>query len=258
MDFKIVFFNVILCCLSCFYYTERVIAHGVNPQLELVVSRDGANHLIKKVTFDELSSNFADQKQRKKKEVLLAQILERGLEFISPESRTEIDLLILVNHQKEWVSIPRWVLTKYPYLLALRLDSKGEIVSCLRDGKNQKNISQKLSVEKFFLHQILRLEFSSYKDQYGPLLLKRRTNPVDILGEKLFVENCTSCHFKDRARGVESLFKMVSSLSSDKMKLFVQRGHFPQKSKQEFPLKNRRAVADYWSELLKKLETKGM
>ena len=51
-----------------------------------------------------------------------------------------------------------------------------------------------LPVESYFLSEVSRLELSNYSERYSGLFLKRRTDPLAMRGEKIFVQNCITCH----------------------------------------------------------------
>ncbi len=131
--------------------------------------------------------------------ILLSTIVEKGLSELPSEQRAQIDLVILKNSSGESALIPRSMISKYPILLALNWagksqDHRGPIYSIIPWSSNSKILKEDLPLEKFFLPQIARIELSNYRDRYSFLFLKRRTDPSAMRGEKLFVQNCASCH----------------------------------------------------------------
>jgi hypothetical protein len=141
------------------------------------------------------------------KGVLLSSFVEKVLDHLSPENRSHIDLIILKGSAGTQALIPRAMITKYPLILALSSDKNerkqgtGTGVSVVPPWSSKPKIMDEgLPIENYFLFNVNRIELTSYKDRFSSLFLKRRTDPSAMRGEKLFVQNCVSCHAEGDAR----------------------------------------------------------
>ena len=65
--------------------------------------------------------------------------------------------------------------------------------------------SENLPIESYFLGDLTHIELSNYRERYGSVFLKRRTDPLAMRGEKLFVQNCVGCHADGGKPGLAEL-----------------------------------------------------
>ena len=132
--------------------------------------------------------------------VLLSQVVEKTLNELSLEHRAQIDLLILKGKSGVQAVLPRALASKYPILLATNWDSRaaspdiGPIYSVIPWTSKPKILKEDLPLQKYFVPQLNRIELTNYRQLYNPFYLKRRTDPSAMRGEKIFVQNCISCH----------------------------------------------------------------
>lgn len=125
------------------------------------------------------------------KGVLLSQLLDKTMASLSPERRAQVDLLILKSAAGGQVLLPRSVVTKYPVLLAL---NHGKVSIVMPWTSKSKILSENLPIESYFVPDLARIELSNYSVRYASVFLKRRTDPLAMRGEKMFVQNCVGCH----------------------------------------------------------------
>ena len=130
---------------------------------------------------------------------LLSDVVDTAMSSLPPDSRAQIDLIILKNDTASQAMIPRAFITKYPVILALSRDQKelgslGPVYSVVPWTSRPKSQQEGLPLESYFLSGVKTVELTNYRDHYGPLFLKRRTDPAAMRGEKLFVQNCAVCH----------------------------------------------------------------
>ena len=132
--------------------------------------------------------------------VQLATFLDKVLNSLTVEQRAQIDLVILKGASGEHAVIPRALVSKYPLMLALpgseamESQQKGTIYSIVPWTSHPKILSEDLPLKSYFVPRLFRIELTSYRDRYSPFFLKRRTDPSAMRGEKLFVQNCVTCH----------------------------------------------------------------
>jgi hypothetical protein len=146
------------------------------------------------------------------KGILLSHFIEKALSGLTPENRAHIDLVVLEGSSGTKALIPRAMITKYPVLLALQnsgpdspkslnasdasanFQSRGPVYSVVPWSTKPKILEEGLPLENYFVSNLEKIEFTSYSDRFSGLFLKRRTDPSAMRGEKLFVQNCVSCH----------------------------------------------------------------
>ncbi|MGK5082171.1 hypothetical protein WDW37_02615 [Bdellovibrionota bacterium FG-1] len=169
--------------------TFKVMWNATGPEQELISWNSEGLGKLKSVSTHE--KDPLTGKLTQYKGVLLSKILEKSMNGLTVDRKAQIDLLIFKNASGGQVLVPRSVVTKYPVLLAL----KGDQVSLVMPWTSKPKMMQEgLPVETYFLADVSRLDLSNYQERYGNLLLKRRTDPLAVRGEKIFVQNCISCH----------------------------------------------------------------
>ena len=122
------------------------------------------------------------------------------MEDLPLDKKAQVDLVILKSEHGQPAQIPRALMTKYPLFLAYRWDSseseklgRGPLVSIIPWSSKPKIQSEEVPLESYFISQVTEIELTSYRDRFSPLILKRRTDPAAMRGEKLFVQNCVGC-----------------------------------------------------------------
>lgn len=130
---------------------------------------------------------------------MLADLIVRATEPLGADDRASIDLVVLRNAAGGQALVPRWFVVKYSMLLA-RGGEEGTGLRAVVPWTSQPSSGREgLPVATFFLEGVTEIELGNYRERYGSLFLKRRTDPAAVRGEKLFVQTCVSCH--DSGRG---------------------------------------------------------
>lgn len=144
--------------------------------------------------------------------VLVSTVLDKVLEGLSAENRAQIDLVVLRGANGEKAMVPRALISKYPIMFAMQrethhsgLENRGPVYSVVPWSTRPKILNEDLPLESYFIPHVAQIELTSYKDRYSPFFLKRRTDPSAMRGEKLFVQNCTSCHASGRPPSIANL-----------------------------------------------------
>jgi mono/diheme cytochrome c family protein len=131
----------------------------------------------------------------------LATLIESLLEQIPLEQRAGVDLVVVRDRANAEVFVPRWVVTRYPVLLALRTEGDQKKFQTVVPWTSKPHVqSEGLPIERYFVRDVAEIELTSYQARYKPLFLSRRTDPAAVRGEKIFVQNCMGCH-ADKAGG---------------------------------------------------------
>lgn len=234
----------VLVCSSLFFFSASLVFASESGVLKVFwnaspasLGRSGASsqRLLRSWTLDALS-NLAPVSTREKdpesgqyvqwKGVLISKWIEKELVELPLDQRSQVDLLILKNKKGQQAIIPRYVIKSVPLLLAWEKDHKkidGEkepLTVVVPWSTNSKVTQGNLPWGAYEISGVHEIQLTSYLAQYSPLLLKRRTDPAAIRGEKMAVENCLSCHGNGRARG----FREFSSSMTDLPQL-VSQGH---------------------------------
>lgn len=170
------------------------------PEQELKTWNQAAFGKLKSVSSQEKSPTTG--KLTHYKGVLLSQVLEQAMESLPLERKAQVDLLVLKNASGGQVLLPRSVVTKYPVMLAL----DGDKTSVVMPWTSKSRImSEDLPIESYFVSDLTRIELSNYRERYQSVFLKRRTDPLAMRGEKIFVQNCVGCHAGDNKPSVADL-----------------------------------------------------
>lgn len=168
--------------------------------LSVIWAAAGPEQVLKTWEFPDLSKlkqtsshekDPASGKLTRYKGVLLSQVLEAAMNSLSVEHKALVDLVIFKNASGGQVLLPRSVITKYPVLLALDGPSASLVIPWT---SKPKVLREDLPVESYFISNVKLIELSNYRDRYASVFLKRRTDPLAMRGEKLFVQNCVGCH----------------------------------------------------------------
>jgi hypothetical protein len=202
---KSTFFLSILFALSVLFLRDEVRAAQAAGALFEVALMDGRPGVSWR--FEEVIRKFATQTRREQapedhrvvswKGILLSDAVKSAFDSLSAEQRAQVDLLILHGKGGKQGLLPRAFIQKYPILLAYERNGQplGRLDSVVPwttfAGKMR---AEGAPLETFFVQGVERVEFASYRDRYGSFLLKRRTDPSAMRGEKIFVQNCTGCH----------------------------------------------------------------
>jgi hypothetical protein len=125
------------------------------------------------------------------KGLLLSQAIEQAMEKVPLDRKAQVDLLILKNKAGGQVLLPRSVVVKYPVLL---VPNGGDPRVIMPWTSKSKILKEDLPIESYFVSNLARIELSSYRERYGSVFLRRRTDPSAMRGEKIFVQNCVGCH----------------------------------------------------------------
>jgi mono/diheme cytochrome c family protein len=218
----------------------------------------GSNHEIKGWSVQELSHSFkktisrerdpATGKVVKWEGVLLSSLVDKALESLPIEGRAQVDLIVLHGQNGRRALLPRAFVSKYPVLLAFQgeslsngveSDGRGPIYSVVPWSSKPRVMREDLPLESFFVSKVTRVEFTNYRDQYNSLYLKRRTDPSAMRGEKLFVQNCVSCHTGGQG---PSLSGIVDERGTQK---FALTGHPPIKAGLKLTERDRQSIIRY-------------
>lgn len=129
------------------------------------------------------------------KGVVLSSWIERLLARIPLTERSQIDLLILKNAQGQERFLPRWVVTRYPVLVATQKAGKPVAPGVVLPWTSRpKLLQEELPLEALQLADVTEIKLASWRGRLGSALLARRTDPVALRGEKLHAKNCVVCH----------------------------------------------------------------
>ncbi len=150
----------------------------------------------------------------------LSEFIKTSMKDLPLGQQASVDLLILKNRSGASVAIPRWLITRYPVLLGKTKDSPSFQV--VLPWTSRPSIrKESLPLRAYTISDIVSIELSSYDQVYHSFYLKKRNDPVAMKGEKLFVQNCTSCH----SAGALQTFSMADLAMSPRTRQLASQGH---------------------------------
>lgn len=143
------------------------------------------------------------------KGVSLSQLVDEATKPLTAADRSHIDLVILKG-KTQTALMPRAFLVKYSAIqLALTQDGKNiatigprVVLPATSNAKIQK---ESILLDPLFVSDLESVILTSYQFHYANLFLKKRSDPAAMRGEKLFVQNCVTCH----QQGVNKSFEGV-------------------------------------------------
>ena len=159
------------------------------------------------------------------KGVLLQEIVDKSMEALPLEMRAQVDLLVLTGRGGAQTVMPRSVVVKYPVLIAWEKGAQPmDQVQTVAPWTTRPRILQEgLPVESYFVPELERVELTNFRERYQGLFLRRRTDPVAMRGEKLFVQNCVGCHASQLGSGLT-----ISALTQEtRARTLASQGHPP-------------------------------
>lgn len=138
-------------------------------------------------------------------------LVDEVIKALPPEEKAKVDLLILKARDGKESLIPRAFTVRHPYYLVFGTpkapipDGLGPFFSLLPLKSLQAGLEKDgLPTERFLLHQIEQVELANMKDRFGMLTLQKRSDPVAVRGEKVFLNSCLTCHGVDNSAGVSA------------------------------------------------------
>lgn len=134
----------------------------------------------------------------------LAALVEEATKSLTAAERSTTDLVILKTRHSAEISLPKAFLVKYPQIqvafkrnsLSLGEDAPRIILPATSNAKIQK---ENILLEPMFITQLASVTLTSYERRSNGFFLTRRTDPAAMRGEKLFLQNCISCHAQKEA-----------------------------------------------------------
>jgi mono/diheme cytochrome c family protein len=135
----------------------------------------------------------------------VSNLVDLWIEGMPTEQKAAFDLLVFEKEAEGGRSghralVPRWLVNKYPIRLAWA--RKGEPLqgnagpwALVIPGSSLKAVAkEELPLHHYSGNGFGKVTLTNYRTQFPELFLKRRSDPVSMRGEKLFVQNCMSCH----------------------------------------------------------------
>lgn len=129
----------------------------------------------------------------------LSALVEETTKSLTAADRSTTDLVVLKTKSGKEALMPKAFLQKYPSI-QLALKKNGQSLGLeaprvvLPTTSNSKIKSESILLEPLFVSELTEITLSSYEKRYGAFFLRRRTDPAAMRGEKLFLQNCVSCH----------------------------------------------------------------
>lgn len=143
------------------------------------------------------------------------QVFEVATASLSIQDRAIIDLVILKNDLTKRADIPRFFLTRFSMLLALKkngnpLGGRGPIYSIVNWSSKPQVFDETLPLQTYFVPAVSTIVLTSYKDQYkGELFTQERSDPLLVRGQKRFFQACMSCHRWNKVPEADRLIRAM-------------------------------------------------
>lgn len=153
----------------------------------------------------------------------LSLLIDDVTKAFTAADRSLMDLVVLKTRAGREVLMPKAFLVKYPQIQvalkrngqSLGSESPRLVLPATTNAKIQK---ENMLLEPMFVSELASITLSSYEQRYGSFFLKRRTDPAAMRGEKLFLQNCVTCHTQPEVA-------MAALTSSEKIEKVAQGEH---------------------------------
>jgi hypothetical protein len=142
---------------------------------------------------------------------LLSTVIDDAMSSLTAEQRATVDLVVLKNSQGEKAMVPRSFVQRLSPVLALSrngraLGPQGPIYSVPPWTTEASSVEKEdLPVRTFFVAGVSEIVLTNYHARFSAYFLKRKTDPLAMRGEKIFVQSCTGCHAVGHGPGLADL-----------------------------------------------------
>jgi hypothetical protein len=145
--------------------------------------------------------------------ISLGDLIEQTISTFPNDKKAQIDLVVLKNASGGEALIPRSFIVKYPFMLASKKDHKAldSLEAVAPWTSKSKSRAEGLPLETYFLNGVTEVDLANYRERFGSVFLKNRTEPTALRGEKAFIQNCLSCH--DGAKGESGIAEARKSMT---------------------------------------------
>jgi hypothetical protein len=212
------------------------ISHASNPkndildgQIKMVWAASSSDHPLKSWSVSELQKLKAVSYREKDptsghtgtwKGPEMSLLVDKTIESLPGDQKAQVDLIILKDSTGRQIQLPRSLIVRYPVMLSAQ---NGGAKLVLPLSSKPRIWEEGLPLNLFQFHDVAQIEFANYHQLYGSLYLKSRKDPLAVRGEKIFVQNCLSCHaFNGNGgvgpAGVERTARKLASASHPQVK----------------------------------------
>lgn len=149
----------------------------------------------------------------------LSDLVAETTKALTAADRATTDLVVLKTRDGKEALMPKAFLVKYPQIqLALR--KNGQVLGSeaprvvLPATSNAKIKSEGILLDPLFVSELAAVTLTSYEKRYGAFLLARRTDPAAMRGEKMYLQNCVSCHAQPQSTGAFASAEKVEKIAN--------------------------------------------
>lgn len=144
---------------------------------------------LKSVTHHEKDLTSGHSSSWKGPEVSL--LVDKTIESLPAEQKAQVDLIILKDSAGNSIRVPRSLIVRFPVILS----PHGETAKLVLPLNSKPKIWEEgLPLGMYQFHDVAEIEFANAHQLYGTYFLKSRKDPLAVRGEKIFTQNCLSCH----------------------------------------------------------------
>ncbi|HUP58189.1 MAG TPA: cytochrome c [Bdellovibrionota bacterium] len=178
---------------------------------------------------------------------MLSHLIDQALEGLTVAERAQIDLVILRNAKGTQAFVPRFLISRYPLMMAWErgsrepgLGPRGPWYSIVPWTSKPRILEEQLPLERYFVPGLRQIELTNYRNLYSAYFLKKQTDPLAMRGEKIFMQNCLGCHNPSQAPNIASADPTKSRV------LATQGQHATVKGVPQLEAKQWRALINYF------------
>lgn len=148
-------------------------------------------------------------------------LVDKTMESLPAEQRAQVDLIILKDATGNAIRVPRSLIVRFPVILSPQGNGAKLVLPI---NSKPKIWEEGLPLGLYQFHEVTEIEFANTHQLYGTYFLKSRKDPLAVRGEKIFTQNCLSCHAGGKngiaadAMGFEKSARKLASASHPQIK----------------------------------------
>jgi len=182
-------------------------ASGAGGEIQTIWSASSPSHPLKTWSFSEIEK-LKSVSQHEKDPVSgqssswkgpeVSLLVDKTIESLPADQKAQVDVIVLKDSIGHSYQLPRALFVRFPAILSVQ-KSGAKLVLPL--SSKPKIWEEGLPLGLFQMRDVTEIEFANSRQLYGSLFLKSRKDPLAVRGEKIYTQNCMSCHSGADSKG---------------------------------------------------------
>jgi mono/diheme cytochrome c family protein len=175
-------------------------ASGAGGEIQTIWNASSPSHPLKTWSFSEIQKLKSVSHHEKDpvsgqssswKGPEVSLLVDKTIESLPADQKAQVDVIVLKDSTGHSFQLPRALFVRFPAIISLQ-KSGAKLVLPL--SSKPKIWEEGLPLGLFQMRDVTEIEFANSRQLYGSLFLKSRKDPLAVRGEKIYTQNCMSCH----------------------------------------------------------------